>query len=34
MSLAGRKPDQAWLDNVVTTVSLSNRLGNTASLTA
>jgi putative ABC transport system ATP-binding protein len=26
MSLAGRKPDQAWLDNVVTTVGLGNRL--------
>ena len=26
MSLAGRKPDQAWLDNVVDTVGLRNRL--------
>ncbi len=26
MSLAGRKPDQVWLDNVVTTVGLGNRL--------
>jgi putative ABC transport system ATP-binding protein len=26
MSLAGRKPDQAWLDNVVNTVGLGNRL--------
>ena len=27
MSLAGRKPDQAWLDHVVATVGLSKRLG-------
>ena len=26
MSLAGRKPDQVWLDNVVNTVGLGNRL--------
>jgi putative ABC transport system ATP-binding protein len=26
MDLAGTKPDQAWVDNVVTTVGLSNRL--------
>ena len=26
MSLAGRKPDQEWLDNVVNTVGLGNRL--------
>jgi putative ABC transport system ATP-binding protein len=26
MSLAGRKPDQVWLENVVTTVGLGNRL--------
>jgi putative ABC transport system ATP-binding protein len=26
MSLAGRKPDQPWLDNVVNTVGLGNRL--------
>jgi putative ABC transport system ATP-binding protein len=26
ISLAGRKPDQAWLDNVVGTVGLANRL--------
>jgi putative ABC transport system ATP-binding protein len=26
MSLAGRKPDQAWVDNVVDTVGLRNRL--------
>jgi putative ABC transport system ATP-binding protein len=26
ISLAGRKPDQSWLDNVVNTVGLSNRL--------
>ena len=26
MALAGRKPDQAWLDNVITTVGLGNRL--------
>jgi putative ABC transport system ATP-binding protein len=26
ISLAGRKPDQAWLDNVVETVGLGNRL--------
>ena len=26
MSLAGRKPEQAWLDNVVETVGLGNRL--------
>ena len=26
MSLAGRKPDQAWVDNVVNTVGLGNRL--------
>jgi ABC-type glutathione transport system ATPase component len=26
MSLAGRKPDQTWLDNVVNTVGLGNRL--------
>ncbi len=26
MDLAGRKPDQAWLDSVVSTVGLGNRL--------
>jgi putative ABC transport system ATP-binding protein len=26
MDLAGRKPDRAWLDNVITTVGLTNRL--------
>jgi putative ABC transport system ATP-binding protein len=27
MALAGRKPDRDWLDHVITTVGLSNRLG-------
>ena len=27
MKLAGRKPEAAWLDNVVATVGLGNRLG-------
>jgi putative ABC transport system ATP-binding protein len=27
MALAGRKPDQSWLEQVITTVGLGNRLG-------